>query len=383
MQPVSDARAVRLPCVDGRLTPCAASTASCSSTARPRRPDALRAMGRLTVHRGPDDEGVHVDGPLALGMRRLSIIDVAGGHQPLSNEDGTLWLVANGEIYNYRELREALIAQGHRVPDRAPTAKRSCTCTSSYGDACVEHLNGMFAFALWDARRPPPAPRPRPAGREAAVRLQRRPAPAVRERSEGDPRGARRDRRARSGRAVRLPRARLRAGAAVDLPRNPQAAARRRCSWPRAAASSSAATGGFRRPSTRRVPRTTGSRRPRARARGVDAHADGERRADRRVPVGRRRLERGRRVHGAAQRPPGEDLRDRLRRRRRRGVLQRAAVRAPVAELLRHRPPRDRRPAGRRRAAAQAAVAHGRADRGHRVHHDLSRLASSRVATSR
>src|SRR5262249_62351796 len=74
----------------------------------------LESMARRTVHRGPDDEGAHLDGPVAIGMRRLSIIDVAGGHQPLSNEDGTLWLVANGEIYNYRDLQRELKAQGHR-----------------------------------------------------------------------------------------------------------------------------------------------------------------------------------------------------------------------------------------------------------------------------
>jgi len=112
--------------------------------------DALRPMAALTIHRGPDDEGVHCDGPLAFGMRRLSIIDVGGGHQPLTNEDGTLWLIANGEIYNYRELRAQLEADGHRF-------RTSSDCETilhlyeAHGDDCVEHLNGMFAFALWDA----------------------------------------------------------------------------------------------------------------------------------------------------------------------------------------------------------------------------------------
>src|SRR3954454_20398643 len=73
----------------------------------------LDRMGDVTVHRGPDDAGVHVDGPCAIGMRRLSIIDVAGGQQPLHSADGTLWLVCNGEIYNYRELREELAGRGH------------------------------------------------------------------------------------------------------------------------------------------------------------------------------------------------------------------------------------------------------------------------------
>ena len=74
-------------------------------TGAPVPPEVISRMGRITRHRGPDDEGIHIDGALAIGMRRLSIIDLAGGHQPLSNEDGTLWLVCNGEIYNYRELR--------------------------------------------------------------------------------------------------------------------------------------------------------------------------------------------------------------------------------------------------------------------------------------
>ena len=73
----------------------------------------LSAMGNATRHRGPDDEGMHIDGPCGIAMRRLSIIDLAGGHQPLSNVDQTLWLVCNGEIYNYRELRGELQASGY------------------------------------------------------------------------------------------------------------------------------------------------------------------------------------------------------------------------------------------------------------------------------
>jgi asparagine synthase (glutamine-hydrolysing) len=118
----------------------------------PARTDALRGMAALTVHRGPDDEGTHVDGPLAFGMRRLSIIDVGGGHQPLFNEDATVAVIANGEIYNYRELRDDLARRGHAL-------RTSSDCETivhlyeEYGDDCVKHLNGMFAFALWDARR--------------------------------------------------------------------------------------------------------------------------------------------------------------------------------------------------------------------------------------
>jgi asparagine synthase (glutamine-hydrolysing) len=115
-------------------------------------PALMPAMGRVIVHRGPDDEGHHADGPCAIGMRRLSIIDLSGGHQPLSNGDGTLWLVCNGEIYNFRELRQELIALGHRFK----TASDSEVILHSYaqeGDEFIHRLNGMFGFALWDARR--------------------------------------------------------------------------------------------------------------------------------------------------------------------------------------------------------------------------------------
>jgi asparagine synthase (glutamine-hydrolysing) len=114
--------------------------------------DALRAMGRVTMHRGPDDQGTYSDGPLAFGMRRLSIIDVAGGHQPLSNEDQTVWLVANGEIYNYRELRAELVAQGHRFRTESD-CETILHLYEQHGDDFVTRLNGMFGFALWDARR--------------------------------------------------------------------------------------------------------------------------------------------------------------------------------------------------------------------------------------
>ena len=113
---------------------------------------ALRAMLQALVHRGPDDEGTHADGLIAFGTRRLSIIDVAGGHQPLSNEDGTVWAALNGEIYNYRELREELLSRGHRLTTGSDTE----TLVHLYeerGDDLVESLNGMFAFALWDAPR--------------------------------------------------------------------------------------------------------------------------------------------------------------------------------------------------------------------------------------
>jgi asparagine synthase (glutamine-hydrolysing) len=115
-------------------------------------PRLLSAMGDVTRHRGPDDEGMHIDGAAGIAMRRLSIIDLAGGHQPLSNQEGTVWLVCNGEIYNYRELRAELQAQGHVFK----TGSDSEVLLHGYvqeGDAFVLRLNGMFDFALWDARK--------------------------------------------------------------------------------------------------------------------------------------------------------------------------------------------------------------------------------------
>jgi len=103
-------------------------------------------------HRGPDDEGFYVDRHCALGMRRLSIIDLAGGHQPISNEDGSVWVVFNGEIYNYRELRGDLIARGHRFVTNSDTE----TLVHLYeqeGLAGISKLRGMFASAIWDTKK--------------------------------------------------------------------------------------------------------------------------------------------------------------------------------------------------------------------------------------
>ncbi len=111
----------------------------------------LRRMCAVMVHRGPDDEGVYTQGRAGLGMRRLSIIDVAAGHQPISNEDGTIWIVFNGEIYNHAALREQLIARGHRYTTHCDT-ETIVHLYEEYGRECVRHLRGMFAFAIWDTR---------------------------------------------------------------------------------------------------------------------------------------------------------------------------------------------------------------------------------------
>jgi len=110
---------------------------------------ALREMCSVISHRGPDDDGFYSDGPVGIGMRRLSIVDVAGGHQPLSNEDGSSWIVFNGEIYNHLALREQLIARGHRYRTHSDT-ETVIHLYEEYGADCVQHLRGMFAFAIWN-----------------------------------------------------------------------------------------------------------------------------------------------------------------------------------------------------------------------------------------
>lgn len=104
------------------------------------------------VHRGPDDDGFYTQGRVGLGMRRLSIIDLATGHQPISNEDGTIWIVFNGEIYNHATLRKQLQSRGHRYTTNSDT-ETIVHLYEEYGRDCVQHLRGMFAFAIWDTRK--------------------------------------------------------------------------------------------------------------------------------------------------------------------------------------------------------------------------------------
>ncbi|MFO1431863.1 MAG: asparagine synthase (glutamine-hydrolyzing) [Candidatus Competibacteraceae bacterium] len=112
----------------------------------------LERMNQTLVRRGPDEGGTFQDSKVGLAMRRLSIIDLDGGHQPISNEDRTVWVVYNGEIYNYRELRARLEQRGHRFQTRTDT-EVLVHLYEEYGDDLVHHLRGMFAFALWDKRR--------------------------------------------------------------------------------------------------------------------------------------------------------------------------------------------------------------------------------------
>jgi asparagine synthase (glutamine-hydrolysing) len=109
-------------------------------------------MTRTLVHRGPDDAGLFVEGQVGLGFRRLSIIDLSGGHQPIFNEDGSMAIIFNGEIYNYRDLAPELCAAGHTLKTRSDT-ETILHAYEEFGDDCVQHLRGMFAFAIWDRKR--------------------------------------------------------------------------------------------------------------------------------------------------------------------------------------------------------------------------------------
>ena len=118
-------------------------------------PDAagrVKAMADSIPHRGPDDEGFWADGDIALGFRRLAIVDLATGHQPMSNEDGTIWVVFNGEIYNHVALRRQLEAAGHRFATDHSDTEVLVHGYEQWGEGLLPRLNGMFAFAVWDAR---------------------------------------------------------------------------------------------------------------------------------------------------------------------------------------------------------------------------------------
>ncbi len=113
--------------------------------------DLLQRMCAALNHRGPDDQGFYVKGSVGLAMRRLSIIDLKGGHQPIHNQDRTAWIVFNGEIYNYRELREKLEKLGHSFYTNSDT-EAIIHSYDEFGADCPHHLRGMFAFAIWDER---------------------------------------------------------------------------------------------------------------------------------------------------------------------------------------------------------------------------------------
>ena len=112
----------------------------------------ILSMAAVMSHRGPDGEGAYCDGPVGLAHRRLSIIDLSGGTQPMSNEDGSVWITFNGEIYNFPDLKRDLEAKGHRFRTRSDT-EAIVHAYEEYGTDCVKRLRGMFAFGIWDARK--------------------------------------------------------------------------------------------------------------------------------------------------------------------------------------------------------------------------------------
>ena len=114
-------------------------------------PETIRRMASSIAHRGPDDEGYYVAGSLGLGFRRLSIIDLAGGHQPMSDAEEKIWVVFNGEIYNFPELRAKLEGQ-HRFRTNSDT-EVLIHGYKEWGTDVFNHLNGMFGLAIWDARQ--------------------------------------------------------------------------------------------------------------------------------------------------------------------------------------------------------------------------------------
>jgi asparagine synthase (glutamine-hydrolysing) len=117
--------------------------------ARPCGADVVTKMRDVCTYRGPDDAGLHLDGPVGLGHRRLSIIDLGGGHQPMADASGRYWIVFNGEIYNYRTVRESLSAKGYAFRTHSDT-EVILQAYADMGEQCVTALNGMFAFAIWD-----------------------------------------------------------------------------------------------------------------------------------------------------------------------------------------------------------------------------------------
>ena len=181
-------------------------------------------MSGTLAHRGPDGEGVHLDGPVALGHRRLSIIDLSeAASEPMTNEDGSLWLVFNGEIYNFRELRRSLEGR-HRFKSQGD-GEVILHLYAEKGDAAVVGARRHVRLRALGRAQAAPAARARPRGQEAALLPRRAAALRVRLRGEGAPRAPGGPARARPRGAAAVPDLRLRADAGDLLPRDPRAAA--------------------------------------------------------------------------------------------------------------------------------------------------------------
>ena len=315
----------------------------------------LEAMGKVIEHRGPDQGAVFQDGPVGLAARRLRIIDLSpAGSQPVANEDGTIQLVYNGEMFNHDALRQELQALGHRFRGRCDS-EVVVHAYEAWGPRCVERFRGFFAFALWDgARGELLLARDRIGikplyyawsddrlvfGSEIKAILEHPDVPA----GDGPPVD------------VPLPRLRVRAGARDHVPGHPEA------------------PGGHDRPRAGRAPRDRAllgaPLRRRARGRGhpgaprarepprCRARLDDVGRARGRLPLGRARLDGGPGLHARGDRRPAPDVHARLRR----PVVQRVGVRARGRPLLRDRAPGDPRPADHARGDRADGVAPRRA----------------------
>ena len=209
--------------------------------------DDRRRMPRMRdviAHRGPDDAGVFLDDRAALGHRRLSIVDLAAGHQPLSNEDGTIWIVFNGEIYNHADVRPELEAAGHRYRTRSDT-ETIVHAYEQWGDACVEHLRGHVRLRDLGCAAAAAAARARSPGRQAALLgAGRRPA-AVRLGDQVDSRERPGSRGRRRGAAAGAAEHALPVGGRDPVQGHPSAAARTHAGVRAGTGSRSASTGTF------------------------------------------------------------------------------------------------------------------------------------------
>ena len=316
------------------------------------------AMCAALEHRGPDSRGVHVDGGVGLGIQRLRVIDLETGDQPIYNEDRSVAVVLNGEIYNYRELRERPAARaGHRFATDGDTEVIAHLYEEEGAD-CVRSLHGMFAFALWDARRRRLLLARDRVGKKPLFYADRGGVLSFASELRALLAGPARSRARSTPQAIDAYLAyRLRPGAAERLPRACASCRRRRplvCRG-RARRRSSATGGSTTRASGRstiaaRARRGDPRRDPRARSR----RRHDRRRPARRVPLRRRRLLGGRRGDGRGRRRAGQDVLDRLRRRASSTSCRCARL---VAERFCDRPPRVRRRARRGRAAARSSSA--------------------------
>ena len=284
--------------------------------------ETLERMCEAQVHRGPDARGLHLAEGVGLGIQRLRVIDLVTGDQPIHNEDRTVTVVLNGEIYNFRELRRRLRANGHRLATDGDT-EVIVHLYEELGPDCVRELHGMFAFALWDSRRHQLLLARDRVGKKPLFYSERDGAVSFASELAAlmqDPEVPREiDHQALDAYlaygCVPAPLSAFARGAQVDAGQHPRLP--RRAHPHRALLASGllteasrAAGGGAARGDSRHAP-------------AGRAAADGRGRSHRRLPVGRDRLFRGRGGDGRELAPPGEDLLDRLRG----GALQRAPAR--------------------------------------------------------